>query len=131
LAQIALGSNAAAYGVHCDCAERADHDAGPAADAFFLVVDHQPAFLVAAHGSRKARRDARGVLAVSALDGERDWLGFGHFCAAEWFGLFFFVGFNEVFGLRMLDFTVDFAQAASHAVFFEDKDFPHRTSTIA
>jgi hypothetical protein len=34
---------------------------------------------------------------MSALNSERNWLGFNQFCAAEWFGLFLIVGFNDVF----------------------------------
>lgn len=54
--------------VNRQCSEGADHDAGPAADALFTVVDDSPFFLVEVHGAGEAGGDAWGVGAVVALD---------------------------------------------------------------
>jgi hypothetical protein len=96
LAEVTFGDDFVFF-VHFYSAVWTNHDAGPAADAFFFVVFDFACFFVFGHGACEACDYTRGVLAVAALDGKRD--GFVDFSAdaAYWFGAFAVVGFDYVF----------------------------------
>jgi hypothetical protein len=97
LAEVALGCYVVFF-VHFYGAVGANHNAGPAADAFIFVVLDFACFFVFGHGAGQACGYAGGVFAVAALDGKRD--GFVHVAlySAYGFRVFAVVGFDYVFG---------------------------------